>query len=65
MTDNNTRNDTPSVAEGIRPVTTGGPVIAAHFLGDTACFVLGEEALVLSRAGASEKRVDAHGGAIE
>ena len=45
MTD--TRADTPSVVERTRPVAAGAPVVAAHFLGNTAVFVLGEEALLL------------------
>ena len=37
----------PSVVERTRPVTAGAPVVAAHFLGETAVFVLGEETLLL------------------
>ena len=61
MTD--VRTDTASIVERIQPVTTGGSVVAAHFLGDTAVFVLGEEALVFWHDG-EERRVDVHGGAI-
>ncbi|MBX6425433.1 MAG: WD40 repeat domain-containing protein [Variibacter sp.] len=50
-------------AERMRPVAPGGPVIAAHFLGPTAAFVLAEEAVVLVGEG-GERRVAAHGGAI-
>lgn len=39
------------------------PVVDVHFAGDTAAFVLGEEALVLARKG-EERRVAVHGGAI-
>ena len=39
----------PSVAERTRPVAAGAPVIATHFLGDTAVLVLAEEALLVSR----------------
>src|SRR5258707_2481946 len=50
MTDS--RANTPSVVERTRPVKTGAPVVAAHFLRETAAFVLGEGAIVLGpRAG--------------
>jgi WD40 repeat protein len=62
MTD--TRTDTPSVVERTRPVTAGAPVVAAHFLGDSAAFVLGEEALLLVGKDGAERRVPIHGGAI-
>jgi WD40 repeat protein len=61
MTD--VRTDTASIVERIRPVTVGGAVVAAHFLGDVAAFVLGEEAVVLARDG-EERRVATNGGAI-
>jgi WD40 repeat protein len=61
MTD--VRTDTASIVERIRPVTVGGAVVATHFLGDVAAFVLGEEAVVLAREG-EERRVAIHGGAI-
>lgn len=62
MTD--TRADTPSVVERTRPVTAGATVVAAHFLGDSAAFVLGEEALLLVAKDGAERRVPVHGGAI-
>jgi len=46
MTD--TRADTPSVVERTRPITIDGAVVAAHFLGQTAVFVLGEAAILCS-----------------
>jgi WD40 repeat protein len=55
--------DTPSVIERTRPVAVDGPVAAAHFLGDTAVFVLGEETLVFARSD-GEHRVPVHTGAI-
>jgi WD40 repeat protein len=58
-----TRTDTASIVERIRPVAAGGPVVAVHFLGDDAVFVLGEEALLFWHDG-EEKRVAIHGGAI-
>jgi WD40 repeat protein len=54
---------TPSIAERIQPVAAGGAVVAAHFLGDEAVFVLGEESLLFWRDGA-ERRVAVHGGGI-
>src|SRR5262245_33725120 len=62
MTD--TRADTPSVVERTRPVVVGAPVVAAHFLGDAAVFVLGEEALLFVGKDGAERRVPVHGGAI-
>ncbi|HKA81959.1 MAG TPA: WD40 repeat domain-containing protein [Xanthobacteraceae bacterium] len=62
MTD--TRADIPSVVERTRPVAAGAPVVATHFLGDTAVFVLGEEALLLVGKDGVERRVPVHGGAI-
>jgi WD40 repeat protein len=62
MTD--TRADTPSVVERTRPVKAGAPVVAAHFLGDAAVFVLGEEALLFVGKDGAERRVPVHGGAI-
>ncbi len=43
----NTRDSIPSVVERTRPVAAGAPVVAAHFLGETAVFALGEETLLL------------------
>jgi WD40 repeat protein len=62
MTD--TRNDTASVVERIHSVAASGPVIAAHFLGRMAVFVLGEEAMVLAPPRGEPKSVTVHGGAI-
>ena len=62
MTD--TRADTPSVVERTRPVAAGAPVVAAHFLGDSAVFVLGEEALLFVGKDGTERRVPMHSGAI-
>ena len=57
------RTNTASITDRIRPVAAGGAVVAVHFLGDAAVFVLGEEALLFWRDG-EERRVAAHGGAI-
>jgi WD40 repeat protein len=62
MTD--TRTDTPSVVERTRPVAAGAAVVAAHFLGDAAVFVLGEETLLFVGKDGAERRVSVHGGAI-
>jgi WD40 repeat protein len=59
-----TRGDTVSVVERTKPVAAGGGVIAAHFLGRTAAFVLGEEALVLAAPDGEPQRIAVHGGAI-
>jgi len=53
----------PSVVERIRPVAAGGSVVAAHFLGEEAVFVLGEEVLLFWRDG-TERRVAVHAGGI-
>ncbi len=45
MTD--TPANTPSVVDKTRPVAAGAPVVAVHFLGRTAAFVLGEETVLL------------------
>jgi WD40 repeat protein len=62
MTD--TRSDTVSVVERTRAVAAGGAVIAAHFLGRIAVFVLGEEALLFAEPSGDMRRMDVHGGAI-
>jgi WD40 repeat protein len=62
MTD--TRSDTVSVVERTHPVAAGGSVIAAHFLGRTAVFVLGDEAMVLAEPTSEPRRLAVHGGVI-
>jgi WD40 repeat protein len=62
MTD--TRSDTVSVVERTHPVAAGGSVIAAHFLGRTAVFVLGEEAMVFAELKGEPRRTAVHGGVI-
>ena len=61
MTD--TRSDIASVVERTRPLRVDAPVVDVRFLGDTAAFVLGEEAVMLVRGG-EQRRVAVHGGAI-
>jgi len=62
MTD--TRRDTASVVDHTRTVVAGAPVVAAHFLGHTAVFVLGEEAMIFAEHGGETRRIAVHGGAI-
>ena len=62
MTD--TRSDTVSVVERTHAVVAAGGVSAAHFLGGTAVFALGEEALLFVEPKAEPRRYDIHGGAI-
>src|SRR3989440_11920086 len=62
MTD--TRGPIPSVTDRVKPVAAGGPVVAAHFLGDRAVFVLGEEALLFVSPDGAEQRVAVHAGGI-
>jgi len=57
-------NDTPSVADRTRHVAAGAPVVGAHFLGSTAVFTLGDQALLLVTGSGDPQRVVVHGGAI-
>jgi len=64
MSVTDTRAQIPSVVGRTRPLKAEAPVVAAHFLGQTAIFVLGEEALLfLSRAG-EMRTIPVHGGAV-
>jgi len=63
MADN--RVDTPSVVERTRPIAPAGSgIVDVHFLGRTAAFVLGDEAILLASPEGESRRVAAHGGAI-
>src|SRR2546421_11083638 len=62
MTD--TRGPIPSVADRVKPVAARAPVVAAHFLGESAVFALGEEALLFAAPDGAEQRVTAHAGGI-
>jgi len=53
-----------SLVERTRALDTGGAVVAVHFLGATAFFVLGEEALLLAPPDGEPRRVAAHDGGI-
>jgi WD40 repeat protein len=56
--------DTPSVVERTRTVKADAPVVGLHFLGNTAAFVLGEEALILALREGDERRIAVHQGGI-
>ena len=58
------RSDIVSVIERTRAVAAGGAIVGAHFLGRTAVFVLGEEALAFAEPDGELRRMDVHGGAI-
>ena len=64
MSDTRSPANTPSVADRMRPVATGAPVIAAHFLGDQAVFVLAEDAAIVSGADGTSQRIALHDGGI-
>jgi WD40 repeat protein len=58
------RSDTVSVVERTRAVAAGGGVVGAHFLGRTAVFVLGEEALLFAEPDGELRHLAIHDGAI-
>jgi len=62
MTDR--RSGTVSVVERTRSITAGAPIIAAHVLGRSVAFVLGEEAMLIVEADGEGRRVAVHAGAI-
>jgi WD40 repeat protein len=57
-------SDTVSVVDRTRPITIGSGIVGAHFLGRTAAFVLGEEAIVLAPPEGEPRRLPIHDGAI-
>jgi WD40 repeat protein len=59
-----TRDGTISVVERTQPVAAGGAVVAAHFLGRSAAFVLSEEAVLLAEPQGDVRRLTVHAGAI-
>ena len=63
MPDANSRIETPSIAETLRPVEAGSPVVGVHFFGTTPVFVLGEQELLFAGE-RGEKRVAVHDGGI-
>jgi WD40 repeat protein len=58
------RRDITSVADRTRPLRADRPIVGLCFLGETAAFVLGEEAVVLLSPQGEERRIAVHGGAI-
>jgi WD40 repeat protein len=58
------RAQTTSIADRAHPVAAGAPVVAAHFLGHAAIFVLGDEAMLLVEPKGEPRRIPAHDGAI-
>src|SRR5215469_13490360 len=59
-----TRSDTVSVVERTRAIAAGGAIVGVHFLGRSAAFVLGEEALLLAEPSGELRRLAIHEGAI-
>ena len=57
-----TQASIPSLADRVRSLNAGAPVVGAHFIAATPVFVLGEESLIF--AGETERRVPVHSGAI-
>jgi WD40 repeat protein len=53
----------PSLADRVRKIDAGSPVVGVHFFGDTPVFVLGEEHLLLAPE-QGEQRTKIHAGAI-
>src|SRR5690349_319249 len=62
MTD--ARGNIRSVVERTHLVSAAGTVVGAHFLGDTAIFVLGDETLLLVSRDGQARELRIHGGAI-
>jgi len=58
------RSAAASVAERTRALAAGGAVIATHFLGRNAVFILGEEAMLFAPSSGEPQRIAVHGGAI-
>ncbi len=54
----------PSLVERTQAVTAGAAVVAAHFLGRTAVFVLGEESLLFVPPGGAPRSIGVHAGVI-
>src|SRR5437588_12508770 len=53
-----------SVVQRTRPTKAAAAIVAAHFLGDTAVFVLGEESLLFVPRDGETRTIAAHAGAI-
>ena len=52
----------PSLADRVRAVNAGAPVVGVHFLGSTPVFVLGDEALLFAGEGGERRVVRAGAG---
>jgi WD40 repeat protein len=59
-----TTTEIPSIANRTTPVAAGAPVVGACFLGATAVFVLGDEALLFVAGSGDPERVTVHAGGI-
>jgi WD40 repeat protein len=57
-------SEAASIVDRIRPVAAGAPVVAVHFVKETAVFVLGEEALLLVPEKGDARRIAVHDGGI-
>jgi WD40 repeat protein len=64
MTETRSDTNTVSVVERTRAIAAGGAIVGAHFVGRTAAFVLGEEALVFAEPNGETRRMAVHGGVI-
>ena len=64
MSVSDTRAQIPSVVERTRPLKADAAVVAAHFLGQIAVFVLGEEVLLFLSPAGEARTIPVHGGAI-
>jgi len=64
MSQSDTRADIPSLVGRTRAFKFEAPVVSAHFLANTATFVLGEEALVIVEPESEPRRISIHAGAI-
>ncbi len=58
------RTEPASLLARTRPIDAGAPIVAAHFLGSTVVFVLGEEALLFVPQAGEERGVAVHAGSI-
>ena len=54
----------PSLADRVRPIDAGAPVVGVHFLRSVPVFVLGEEALLFAPRDEEPRRVAVHAGGI-
>jgi WD40 repeat protein len=64
MSRSDTRADIPSLVGRTRAFKFDASVVSAHFLADTATFVLGEEALIIVEPESEPRRISIHAGAI-